>query len=85
MVRKYAAEFRALFMHFVSDLQPLPPMPTDRELLGVPVMYFRTYVGAAAKAFKLGLLDAEGVQAVIDKAASELEASTKSTPDQVGR
>lgn len=40
-------------------------------------------MGAAAKAFKLGLLDEGGVQAVIDKAASELEASTKSTSDQV--
>jgi preprotein translocase subunit SecD len=37
----------------------------------------------AAKAFKLGLLDEGGVRVMIGKAASELEASTKSTSDQV--
>lgn len=49
MVRKYPGEMKALFMHFVSDVQPLPAQPADRSVLGVPIVYFRTYVGAAVK------------------------------------
>lgn len=37
------------------------------------------------RALELGLLDEEGVQSVIDKASSELEASNNSTQDQVGQ
>ncbi len=86
MVRKYPTRVRALFMHFVSEARPAPPCPPDRRLLDVPLLYFKTYVGAAVKAAGLGLLDAQGVQAVVDRALQELGGGKKGqqpTPEQL--
>lgn len=83
MIRKYPTRIMGLFMHFVSEARPAPPCPPDRRLLDVPVLYFKTYVGAAVKAARLGLLDAAGVQAVVDRTLQELEtAQPQPTPEQ---
>lgn len=83
MIRKYPTRIRGLFMHYVSEARPAPPCPPDRTLLDVPVLYFKTYVGAAVKAARLGLLDAGGVQAVVDRTLQELETvGPKATPEQ---
>lgn len=83
MIRKYPTRIKGLFMHFVSEARPAPPCPPDRRLLDVPILYFKTYVGAAVKAAGLGLLDAQGVQAVVDRTLQELEtAEPRATPEQ---
>lgn len=72
-LRKYPTRIKALFMHYVSMSRPSPPPPRDRALLDVPVIYFRTYVGAAVKAAELGLLGPSGVEAVVARTLEEIE------------
>jgi hypothetical protein len=83
MVRKYPERMRALFMHYVSEAQPAPPLPADRKLAGVPIVYFRTYVGAAIKALELGMLDLEGLASVVVSAVRDLETCPRATDEQV--
>lgn len=70
MISRYPERMKAVFLHVVSDAprQGRVMLPMDRVLSGVPVVYFRTYVGAAAKAFELGLMDKSGVDNVITAA-----------------
>lgn len=65
---------RAVFLHCVTDKadRNLLILPKDRQVNGVPIYYFRTYVGAASKAFQNRLIRAEGLQRVIDAAQSDL-------------
>ncbi len=77
MVRKYPTRIKGLFMHYVSEARPAPPPPKDRTLLDVPIIYFKTYVGAAVKAAELGLLDVAGVEAVVARTLEELENGKK--------
>lgn len=76
MISKYPDRMKAVFLHVVSDAprQGRVSLPTDRVVSGVPVVYFRTYVGAAAKAVELGLMDKSGLDNVITaaKGVSEL-------------
>lgn len=67
---KYPDRMRAVFLHVVSDAsrQGRVKVPTDRVVNGVPVVYFRTYVGAAVKAVQLGLMDRTGLDNVITAA-----------------
>ena len=54
IAEKYPNRLRAVFLHCVSgseDRSKMPKMPSDRVVNGVPVYYFRTYVGAAYKAY----------------------------------
>lgn len=69
-----ASKIRAVFLHTVSDSpdRSLVLLPKDRMMNGVPIFYFRTYVGAASKAFQNRLMSAEGLQRVIDTAKTEL-------------
>ena len=70
---------RGLFFHHVSekDWQQYGeaglPLPADKTIDGVPVSYFRTYVGAARKAFKLGLLGPEELLRVIEQSQLDLQ------------
>ena len=70
---------RAVFLHCVSDNpdRSLLVLPKDRSVNGVPIFYFRTYVGAATKAFENRLISGEGMQRVIDAAESDLTALEK--------
>lgn len=75
MSMTYPDRMRAVFLHVVSDSpsQEGVRIPADREVNGVPVVYFRTYVGAAVKAVELGLMDRSGLNNVI-AAAKEVRA-----------
>eukprot|EP00752_Nemacystus_decipiens_P010295 g9173.t1 len=70
MISKYPDRMKAVFLHVVSDAprQGRVTLPKDRVVSGVPVVYFRTYVGAAAKAVELGLMDKLGLENVITSA-----------------
>lgn len=67
-------KIRAVFLHCVSDSpdRSLLHLPKDRSMNGVPIFYFRTYVGAASKAFQNQLMSADGLQRVIEAAKGDL-------------
>ena len=66
---------QALFLHVVAPDPALVPAPLPRDKLinGAPVVFFRTYVGAARKAVKYGLLGVDGLAAVVEAARADLE------------
>jgi hypothetical protein len=68
------SKIRAVFLHVVSDSpnRSLIKLPKDREMNGVPIFYFRTYVGAASKAFQNRLMSEKGLQRVITAAEKDL-------------
>ena len=71
---EYPRDLRAIFLHVVS-MQTNPHdvcVPKDRYVGNVPIYYFRTYVGAATKAFKAGLMSAEGLQNVVDQSTIDV-------------
>jgi hypothetical protein len=78
MLREYAEVVQAVFLHTVSSDPPASyvqsglPIPPPKLINGRPLVFFRTYVGAAAKAVQLGLLDSEGLMSVINAAETEL-------------
>lgn len=76
MCSRFPERMRAVFLHVVSDQprQGSVVLPLDREVNGVPVVHFRTYIGAAVKAVELGLMDQTGVENVI-AAAKEVSVS----------
>eukprot|EP00611_Tribonema_gayanum_P009285 TRINITY_DN1906_c0_g1_i3.p1 TRINITY_DN1906_c0_g1~~TRINITY_DN1906_c0_g1_i3.p1 ORF type:complete len:164 (-),score=52.23 TRINITY_DN1906_c0_g1_i3:377-868(-) len=75
MCETFPRELRAMFMHAVSCDSEYCITPDDYTINGVPVLFFKTYVGAARKAYEAGLLDKAGVQRVIDRSVMELELS----------
>jgi hypothetical protein len=46
--------------------------PSDRYINGVPLYYFRTYIGAAAKAHAANLIDAAALRRVVLQAAKDM-------------
>lgn len=67
---KYPRNLKAVFLHVVS-MNPNPnevKIPKDRYVGNIPIYYFRTYVGAATKALKGGLISVDGLQSVVDQA-----------------
>lgn len=67
MCHTYPKHMRAVFLHVVSSAQKQGrvAIPADRVVNGVPIVYFRTYVGAAVKAVQLGLMDETGLENII--------------------
>eukprot|EP00555_Chaetoceros_dichaeta_P011735 CAMPEP_0198268436 /NCGR_PEP_ID=MMETSP1447-20131203/37240_1 /TAXON_ID=420782 /ORGANISM="Chaetoceros dichaeta, Strain CCMP1751" /LENGTH=271 /DNA_ID=CAMNT_0043959483 /DNA_START=146 /DNA_END=961 /DNA_ORIENTATION=+ len=72
MLREYPEVVKAVFLHVVSD-RPFPIIPPPKLINGRPVVFFRTYAGAAAKACQLGLIDESGMIRVVDAAQESLE------------
>lgn len=68
------SRIRAVFLHAVSDSadRALLQIPKDRSMNGVPIYYFRTYVGAANKAFRGSLLGRDALRRVIDAAEKDM-------------
>eukprot|EP01035_Chromulina_nebulosa_P021514 gene21514-27858_t len=71
------SRLKAIFLHCVTDnhddhIGLSRKIPTDRNCNDVPIYYFKTYVGAATKAFKGKLISSDSVMKVISNAQSEL-------------
>ena len=80
MLREYPEVVQAVFLHVVSSDPPssFPSsglyIPSPKLINGRPLVFFRTYVGAAAKATQLGLVEADGLMRVIEEAEMALKA-----------
>lgn len=78
MLREYPEVVQAVFLHVVSSEPPsfFPPsglaIPPPKLINGRPLIFFRTYVGAAAKATQLGLMEGDGLMRVVEEAEKAL-------------
>jgi len=54
-------------------------LPRDRECNGVPIYYFRTYVGAAVKAYNANMITSDAVGRVISAAKIDMNKLTPSS------
>jgi hypothetical protein len=57
--------------------------PSDRNVNGVPVYYFRTYIGAAAKAHAANLIDPAALRRVVLQAAKDMRLHEETTYRQL--
>jgi hypothetical protein len=84
IIAKHGRAVRAVFLHAVSDSRDRSrvSLPADRIYKGIPVYYFRTYVGAASKACSGGLISTNALKRVIVEAEKNLSAleSKKTKP-----
>jgi hypothetical protein len=73
MLREYPQIVKAVFLHVVSgirnDVVPIPPV---KLINGRPIVFFRTYVGAAVAAVQLGLMCETGLEKVVYAACLSL-------------
>jgi len=74
MLREYPEVVKAVFLHVVSETAR-PAVPPPKLINGRPVVFFRTYVGAAARAVQLGLMGEDGLLRVMAAAEDALEAA----------
>jgi len=72
MLREYPEVVKAVFLHVVSD-QPSPPIPPPKLINGRPIVFFKTYVGAASMATQLGLMTSDGLLRVVEAAKDKLK------------
>lgn len=85
MLREYPEVVQAVFLHVVYDTPPdasqstPPSIPPPKLINGRPLVFFRTYVGAAAKATQLGLMGGDGLMLVVDEAEKALEGVERSS------
>ena len=79
IISKYGHSIKGVFLHAVSGSadRSIVTIPKDRIYLGVPIFYFRTYVGAASKACKNGLISSEGLFRVINEAEKDITLKEK--------
>jgi hypothetical protein len=80
MLREYPEVVKAVFLHVVSDLMDPPPIiPPPKLINGRPIVFFKTYVGAAVDAVRLGFMDLDGLESVIEAAKQKLSAVPRSS------
>ena len=80
MLREYPEVVLAVFLHVVSSSsssdggmsRPIP-VPPPRLIQGRPIVFFRTYVGAATAAVRLDLMTIEGLRQVVEAACDALK------------
>jgi hypothetical protein len=73
MLREYPEVVKAVFLHVVSDqMEPPPMIPPPKIINGRPLVFFKTYVGAAVDAVRLGYMDLDGLESVIEAATKKL-------------
>ncbi|EKX72650.1 conserved hypothetical protein [Theileria equi strain WA] len=73
MIKYFPGRIRAVFMHCVTPSgNGSSGMPNDYYLKSVPVLFFRTYVGAAKKAVEHGLLNHNALSRVLVRAVLDL-------------
>ncbi|GKY98846.1 hypothetical protein MPSEU_000840600 [Mayamaea pseudoterrestris] len=84
MLREYPELVMAVFLHYVKD-QPgaaaATEVPAPKLINGRPIIFFRTYVGAAVAAVQLGLISLDGLESVMEAAVSKL-AGVNQTSDK---
>ena len=79
MLREYPEVVKAVFLHVVSSDPPSSyppsgiPIPSPKLVNGRPLVFFRTYVGAAARATQLGLMEDDGLMRVVEEAERSLK------------
>lgn len=73
MLRDYAPFVKAVFLHVVSGKLGPVYVPPPKFINGRPLIYFRTYVGAAVAAVQIDLMTPQGLQKVIASASRRLE------------
>ncbi|UKJ88794.2 hypothetical protein MACJ_002040 [Theileria orientalis] len=79
MIKYFPGKIRAVFMHCVSNTDGFANgMPNDYYLKSVPVLFFKTYVGAAKKAVEHGLLNHNALSRVLVRAVLDLNDNTTS-------
>jgi hypothetical protein len=80
MLREYPEVVKAVFLHVVSDREGAsPPIPPPKFINGRPVVFFRTYVGAAVDAVQLGFMNLDGLRSVMTAAVEKLSAVPESS------
>jgi hypothetical protein len=73
MLREYPEVVKAVFLHVVSDqIDPPPIIPSPKFINGRPLVFFKTYVGAAVDAVQLGFMGPCGLESVIEAAKEKL-------------
>lgn len=78
MLREYPEVVKAVFLHVVSE-EPYPIIPPPKLINGRPIIFFRTYVGAAAKACQLGLITEKAMLNVVEAAQESLEQTSRTS------
>ena len=76
-----------IFLHSVSDevdRSTVDFTPKDRVLSGVPIFYFRTYVGAAVKAYQYNFMSSDALNRVIIQAKADLSEIEPYPTDSIG-
>ena len=74
MLREYPEVVQAVFLHVVSgETGTTVTVPPPKLINGRPVVFFRTYVGAAVAAVQLGLCSLDGLECVIEAAQLKLK------------
>ncbi|KAK2196116.1 hypothetical protein BdWA1_002716 [Babesia duncani] len=71
MINYFPGKIRAVFMHCVTP-HAMHEMPNDYYLKSVPVLFFKTYVGAAKKALEHGLLNHNALSRILVRAVLDL-------------
>ena len=70
MLREYPEIVKAVFLHAVSGEKGKVTVPPPKIINGRPLIFFRTYVGAAVEAVQQGFMTLDGLERVIE--ASQL-------------
>lgn len=74
MLREYPQVVKAVFLHVVSDSPNHEiKIPPPKLINGRPILFFKTYVGAAAMATQLGLMSHDGLLRVVQAAKEKLQ------------
>ena len=73
MLREYPEVVKAVFLHVVSN-EPGGgvPVPPPKFINGRPLIFFRTYVGAAIAAVQVGFMTLNGLEQVMQAACDKL-------------
>eukprot|EP00557_Chaetoceros_sp_GSL56_P006857 CAMPEP_0176495884 /NCGR_PEP_ID=MMETSP0200_2-20121128/10901_1 /TAXON_ID=947934 /ORGANISM="Chaetoceros sp., Strain GSL56" /LENGTH=313 /DNA_ID=CAMNT_0017893805 /DNA_START=212 /DNA_END=1153 /DNA_ORIENTATION=+ len=80
MLREYPEVVKAVFLHVVSE-DPDPIIPNTKLINGRPLVFFRTYVGAAVSACRLGFISESAMMRVVAAAEQSLD-SVERTSDK---
>lgn len=73
IIQTMPGALRAVFLHAVSPNEQPAPLPEDTQLAGVPILYFRTYAAAAAKAVQHSLFKRRAMHRVLDAIEADMK------------